>query len=337
MSGINYVNHVVFVVDESSSMHNHKNEVVRVVDREVAHLARRSQELDQETRVSVYTFNSTVPDPIFYDKDVLRLPSIANHYRPGGRTALIDATIKSLDDLGKTAQLYGDHAFLVYVVTDGEENQSRLSSPDLQDALKRLPEEWTVAVLVPNMRGKHWAQQDGFAPNNIAIWDPNASDGVEDAGRTIRTSTDDWMADRARGKRGTKALFSTGVDAVNAATVRSSLTPLGPNNYDVLKVHEDSYIKPFIESKPKMQFDSYRRFYQLTKTETIQSSKRIAVRERQTGAFYTGPAARDLLGLPGMDVRVKPDYNPEYDVFVESTSVNRRLIAGTELLLLPLS
>lgn len=333
MSGINYVNHVVFVVDESSSMHNHKNEVVRVVDREVAHLARRSQELDQETRVSVYTFNSTVPDPIFYDKDVLRLPSIANHYRPGGRTALIDATIKSLDDLGKTAQLYGDHAFLVYVVTDGEENQSRLSSPDLQDALKRLPEEWTVAVLVPNMRGKHWAQQDGFAPNNIAIWDPNASDGVEDAGRTIRTSTDDWMADRARGKRGTKALFSTGVDAVNAATVKSSLTPMDVRNYDVLPVHRDDYIRPYVESRG-LHYSIGRGYYQLTKTETIQSGKEIAVREKRTGQFYTGPAARDLLGLPAMDVRVKPDYNPEFDVFVQSTSVNRKLLQGTDLLLL---
>jgi len=333
LSGINYVNHVVFVVDESSSMHNHKNEVVRVVDREVAHLARRSQELDQETRVSVYTFNSTVPDPIFYDKDVLRLPSIANHYRPGGRTALIDATIKSLDDLGKTAQLYGDHAFLVYVVTDGEENQSRLSSPDLQDALKRLPEEWTVAVLVPNMRGKHWAQQDGFAPNNIAIWDPNASDGVEDAGRTIRTSTDDWMADRARGKRGTKALFSTGVDAVNAATVKSSLTPMDVRNYDVLPVHRDDYIRPYVESRG-LHYSIGRGYYQLTKTETIQSGKEIAVREKRTGQFYTGPAARDLLGLPAMDVRVKPDYNPEFDVFVQSTSVNRKLLQGTDLLLL---
>jgi len=35
-----------------------------------------------------------------------------------------------------------------------------------------------------------------------------------------------------------------------------------------------------------------------------------------------------------MDVRVRPDYNPLYDVFVQSTSTNRKLLRGTKLLLL---
>ena len=60
----------------------------------------------------------------------------------------------------------------------------------------------------------------------------------------------------------------------------------------------------------------------------------IAVVESTTGAVHTGPSARDLLGLPAMDVRVKPDFNPLYDVFVQSTLNNRKLIRGTRLLLL---
>jgi hypothetical protein len=35
-----------------------------------------------------------------------------------------------------------------------------------------------------------------------------------------------------------------------------------------------------------------------------------------------------------MSVRVKPDINPEYDVFVQSTSVNRKLIRDTDVLVL---
>jgi hypothetical protein len=35
-----------------------------------------------------------------------------------------------------------------------------------------------------------------------------------------------------------------------------------------------------------------------------------------------------------MQVRVKPNLNPEYDVFIQSTSVNRKLLANTDVLVL---
>lgn len=41
-----------------------------------------------------------------------------------------------------------------------------------------------------------------------------------------------------------------------------------------------------------------------------------------------------MIGLPDMAVRVKPDYNPDYSVYVQSTSINRKLIAGTKYLYL---
>jgi Mg-chelatase subunit ChlD len=68
----NYINHVVLVLDESASMTNHKRDLVRVADGQIEYLARRSQELDQETRVSVYVFSNEVKC-LIYDKDVLRL------------------------------------------------------------------------------------------------------------------------------------------------------------------------------------------------------------------------------------------------------------------------
>lgn len=104
--------------------------VVKVADNQVAHLANRSKELNQETRATVYTF-SDAAECVYYDKDVLRMPSLKGSYRIGGNTALIDATIQAIDDLSQTPQLYGDHAFLVYVLTDGEENRSSKKATDL--------------------------------------------------------------------------------------------------------------------------------------------------------------------------------------------------------------
>jgi hypothetical protein len=329
----NYINHVVLVLDASSSMRPHHRELVRVADGQVRYLARRSQELDQETRVSVYSFNNTV-QCLVYDKDVLRLPSIESLYHTSGMTALIDATLKSLDDLEQTATLYGDHAFLAFVLTDGQENRSRNTAKTLINRLGRLPGNWTVACLVPDQRSVFEAKGLGFPPDNVAVWDATSAAGVTEVGETIRRATDNFMDARTRGVRGTRSLFSTGLDALNANTVHANLVPLEPTAYDILPVHEDSPIREYVYSRG-LPYIVGNGFYQLTKTENIQAQKQIAIREKSTGRVYWGDAARDLLGLPqNMSVRVKPDINPEYDVFVQSTSVNRKLIRDTDVLVL---
>jgi hypothetical protein len=79
-------------------------------------------------------------------------------------------------------------------------------------------------------------------------------------------------------------------------------------------------------------------FYQLSKREKVQGNKQIAVAEldngRMTGKVFTGPAARQLLGLPDTEVTVKPGHNDRYQIFVQSTSVNRKLVTGTKLLVM---
>lgn len=331
----NYINHVVLVLDASTSMFKHRHNLIKVADDQVAYLARRSQELDQETRVSVYTFSDNV-QCLVYDKDVLRLPSISTLYQPDGMTALAGATIKALDDLAQTATLYGDHAFLTWVLTDGQENASRVRDRlNLPGRLRGLPENWTVGVLVPDQRGVFEAKGFGFPADNIAVWDTTNSAGVVEAGETIRKATDNFMVGRSSGIRGTRSLFSTGVDAVNARTVKSALTPLRPSQYTLLPVSWVSPIKEYVESRGLAPYRPGSAYYQLSKKETIQAGKAVAIREKATGKVYTGPQARDLLGLPaGTEVRVKPDANPDYDVFVQSTSLNRKLLVGTDVLVL---
>ena len=331
----NYINHIALVLDASSSMNHLQHELVKVADAQISYLAQRSKELDQETRVSVYTFNSKV-ECVIFDKDVLRLPSIANHYRPFGWTALIDATIQSQFDLAQTAQMYGDHAFLTYVLTDGAENRSNTPVSQLTSMLNKQPENWTVAVLVPDMTGKFEAKKFGFPVDNIAIWDAKTVRGVVEVGETIRQATDNFMVGRQSGVRGTRTLFSTSVENLNKATVKEAkLKPLHKDTYHVLKVDDESVlaIRDFVQMRGH-QYLIGKAFYQLTKTESIQSQKMVAVRNKKSGRFYTGAEARSLLGLPDMEVRVKPDVNPEYDVFIQSTSVNRKLVPGTKLLLL---
>lgn len=333
MTADNIINHVALNLDASISMTDLASTVVKVADAQIKHLAHRSRELDQETRITVYSFANDVRCEVF-DTDVLRLPSVAGLYRVrGNRTALIDATVQSQKELATTSQIHGQHAFLTFVLTDGENNVNNHRVRDLRDQLRLQPKHWTVACMVPDAQGKDEAQTFGFAPDNIAIWDTSTRRGLEEAGDVIRTATDNFMTGRANGVVGTRSLFSTGTDAVNAATVQSTLTPLARTAYDIIPVSADDYIRPFVESRG-LHYSIGSGYYQLTKTETIQNRKQIAIREKATDKIYVGPAARDLLGLGGNDVRVKPDYNPDYSIYVQSTSVNRRLVAGTDLLIL---
>lgn len=330
----NYINHIVMVLDMSGSMWPHRHELIKVADGQVAHLARRSQELDQETRVTVYVFNGRA-ECVIYDKDVLRLPSIADFYRPDGGTALIDATMMAVSELRETPERYGDHAFLIYVLTDGEENSSRTyGAANLTTCITGLADHWTVAALVPNQVGKYEAKRFGFPPDNIAVWDASSAAGVSEVGATIREATERFMVDRAKGVRGSRAIFSTDADAVNDVTVKSTLTPLDYSAYQLIPVGaEDIDIKVFVE-KCGLPFRIGRGYYQLTKSVVIQPQKSIVVVEKATDKAYTGPEARGLIGLPDMTVRVKPDNNPKYDIYVQSTAPNRKLIAGTKLLVL---
>ncbi len=325
----NLINHVVLVLDASSSMAHLRNDVVKVADNEIQYLAKRSKELDQETRVSVYVFADRV-DCLVYDTDVLRLPSIADIYRPNGMTALVDATTTAIEELGQTATLHGDHSFLLYVLTDGHENASRTPAYELQRRIGVLPENWTLACFVPDPVSKRDAVSYGFHKDNVAVWDTSSVRGIEDVANTVRTATESWMTNRSSGIRGTRSLFSTGADAVNAQTVsQSGLTPLRPGEYEAMAVHQKEMTSAFVSANG-LRYVNGTVYYQLMKTETIQAQKEVLVAEKRTNKVFSGRQARQLIGLPdGVSVRVKPDYNPDYDIYVQSTAPNRNLIPGT--------
>lgn len=325
----NYINHIAFVLDASSSMRNLCDKVITVCDNQIQHLAARSKELDQETRVSVYSFADTTRNIIF-DKDALRTPSIKNHYSPNGNTALIDATIQAINDLKQTAQLYGDHAFLVYVQTDGEENRSRATSNQLSELIKSLPENWTIAALVPNQSAVFETKKFGFPANNIQVWSTDAV-GVEKAGVSVQSATDQFMQNRSLGIRGTKNLFNLDDSKLTKSTVTSTLKELPADSYKVFKVEKKVAIKPFVESWTK-EYRLGSAYYQLNKPEKIQPGKIVIIRNKLNGRTYTGPEARQLLGLPDHEVKVNPVSNKDFDIFVKSTSVNRWLVPGTELI-----
>lgn len=334
----NIINHIVLVLDASSSMTYHSSALIKVADNQIAHLAERSKELDQETRITVYTFGSNRDpwhsakiDCLVYDKDVLRMPSIAGLYHPYGNTALIDASIKAIAELAETPERYGEHSFLVYVLTDGQENISKATKYELERSINRLPENWTVATFVPDQSGVNYARSAGFPADNIAVWDTTSQIGLESAGEVMRQATENFMQARRTGVRGTKQLFNLAKASIR--DVKASLDPLRSTEYDIYNVGgEVARIDEFVTEATGKPYIKGNAYYQLSKRETVQASKQIAIMGSK--GVYSGRQARDLLGLPDYEVKVDPSFNKDYDIFVQSTSVNRKLMPNTKVLVL---
>lgn len=341
----NIANHVAFVLDASSSMKHLQRKVIEVADRQVKHLAQKSTEYNQETRVSIWVFAGRgVLECVVWDMDVLRLPSIAEFYDPYGNTALIDAVIRSIDDLNTVSQIYGNHAFLMYVLTDGEENESLVKDPYvLSTKIKGQADNWTVAALVPNVQGVVMAKQFGFPAGNIQMWDSTSEQGLEEAHQTMTSSLDSYMTARSTGLRSTTSLFDMSAAAVNKQTIQAAgLTPLDLSEYILTTVvygngfrDGDDWISTYTNNVLGHQYVAGRGYYQLTLAPVkVQVQKDIAIVEKRSGKVYTGKNARALLGLPDMEVTLRAGQNPDYDIFIQSTSPNRKLLHGQKYLYL---
>lgn len=322
-----FINHVSLVVDRSDSMGGQP--VVQVFDKNLEYLKKRSVELNQETRISIYLFNASV-ECLVFDQDVMRFSSLQGHYQTSGMTALIDAVHKSVEDNKKLPELYGDHAFLQYVITDGEENRSNRRADELSKLLGTLPDNWTTVCMVPNKRGAAEAQRFGFNGGCISIWDTSAKDAFEKVGTTFTRSMDSYMDMRSRGIRGSKSLFTLNTDNVSV----SKLQEVDPQLYEVYPVRSEGPIKEFVESWTNKKYRLGSTYYQPTKAVEIQDHKTILVQNIKDGKVYAGRDLRSLLGIPDKTVTVDPGQHRDWRIFVQSTSVNRKLFDGTFVLVM---
>lgn len=266
--------------------------------------------------------------------DVLRLPSLRTLYHAAGQTALVDATVQAVKELRETPERYGDHAFLGYVITDGQENASRGNGIlNIQHTVNNLPENWTLGVLVPDQNGVFEAKRFGFKSDNISVWS-TTREGIEEAIKTIRDTTETFMVGRTQGIRKIVGLFQMNTANLTKTNVSRKLAYIDPSEFMIKHVTNEVVIKPFVERNMRIVYSKGCAFYQMTKPEIIQAYKEICVRDRKTGAVYGGANARTLLGLPNAKAKVLPGDHSGYDVFVQSTSYTRKLMPGTNVLVM---
>lgn len=344
----NLVDHVGLVLDASSSMsyYGHDRTLITVTDNLIQHLVTRSKEMDREVRISIFSFADTV-ECLIWEMDVLRLPRIADLYEANGNTALWEAIGQSQQDLATIPQKYGDHGFITYVLTDGENNRGNWSATDVAEYLAKRPENESVAILVPNRAAVDTARRAGIPGGNIEVWNTQSATGIAVAAASITRSYDNYAAARTAGVRGSKTLFG-GAAVVNAQTISAAnLKPLDPKTYKLIPViPPPGFVKdvdvieiaPYVRSVNNGMYLAGSVYYPvvpaLKRNPRIGPEKNLVIMDKQSKMLYSGPGVRTMLGLPeDKMVTVKPDANPAYLVYAQSTSPNRHLTPHTEILM----
>lgn len=115
---------------------------------------------------------------------------------------------------------------------------------------------------------------------------------------------------------------------------KSDLIPVHPSRFQVFTVEDDKAIKAFVEDMG-ISFKQGQGFYEHSKSVLVQEKKEVILVDRETGDMFSGEKARELMGLPYGErgkITIKAIKDLGYRLFIQSTSVNRKLLKGTGFL-----
>lgn len=333
-------NYIGFARDHTGSMRNIAHAAQRDYNDQLSTIQAAARNENQDTIVSVVTIGVGRSPRIgreTVNSNVQTLQPIARYEADASATALIDATFELIEIMSSVPDANDPNvSFLVMVTTDGGENVARHRGPELARKIRELQatDRWTFVFRVPKVGGMKELTKLGISDVNVYEWDQTTK-GVQASTTANQEAFTEYFKGRSAGLKSTKKFYANLQD-VSITEVKKTLVEVTSEVqfFDVLGADDQTLIRPFVEKKLGEPMVRGGAFYQLCKTEPrVQANKRIAIRHKQTGAVYAGDAARQMLALPTVGtVRLAPDELGEYSVFIQSTSVNRKLDAGTKLM-----
>lgn len=325
--------HVALLVDSSGSMKGHGPNVVKSVNQVVGDLKANAIKTGQTVVFSLYSFGGTI-DTLVQNRPIAEVPILKTEdYTPDGGTPLLDAMTLAIGHLEAIDN--SRVANIVTVITDGEENTSRVGPSGLKDRIANLTktDRYTFTAMVPKGDADRTARVLGLLKGNIVEWDISSDTGFVAAAQTLSSGYGTYLKGRSVGATRSSNFFEAKVDPAQAKLVKQALTDVqGDFKQLPVTTNTPKVIKAFVEYMG-LRFMKGRAFYQLTKPEKVQHHKEVLLKELKTGKIYGGSEAREILGLPQwQEVKVKPADFSDWQIFVQSTSDNRKLMDGTTLL-----
>lgn len=325
---------VAIVLDKSGSMTGYTNETIRCYNEVVNSMKLTGHNIE----LSLVMFNDFV-NTVLDSVNINSVNTLSGYY-PGGSTALYDGIGNAIKLLkGKYSPPNVDIAYLVVVITDGCENVSRnFTAANVSNDIKTLQgtDKWTFAFNVPPSYKGQIMSRLGVPEGNIREWESSGR-GMEETQVYNQVGTQAYFSGRSRGLTKSASFYDVDVDLknLNKSQIKNNLDDIS-NQFKVLTVEKEMPVRDFVEQKTAKPYVIGSAYYELTKTEKVQPTKNVLIMEKGKNAVWGGNQARDLIGLPtdGVSIaKVEPHNLMNYRVFITSTSVNRKLVRGTKVLL----
>jgi hypothetical protein len=333
--------HIAFCIDESGSVAGIVKPLVEAYNQTVTDI--RSAVLDegQEASMTALAFGDRVlKHRILYVGQQVQTvePLDHNSLNPTGMTPLFDSVWRAIKKLEELDDGKESTSFIVSVVTDGQENQSvdpGVPTTVKEIAKKTATDRWTFTFLVPDGNEDWFSNHFNIPRGNVQGWDTKTARGTKDAFIVSSAAYGEFFKQKSsRGikKMSSKSFYSSTAD-LTVREARSSLSEI-TNQVQFIIPHMDCQIRDAIIGHGK-EWIKGAAFYALIKTEKkVQPYKMVALRVKTSGKVYSGQSARDMLGIGQATgtVRLVPGDHGKFDVFIQSTSVNRKIAAGTEVM-----
>lgn len=191
---------------------------------------------------------------------------------------------------------------------------------------------WTFTFQLPPGQKHLFCQEYSVPSDNVMEWEATAR-GVEEASVATTMGLTGYFGARAKDQRSVTNFYITAdMSKVDPKKVKTNLDDIS-DRFKVYEVGKEVAIKDFVEAKTGRPYVIGSAYYQLTKTEKVQPQKEVLVQEKGKKAVWGGDEARQLIGLPdGDSAKVVPGNMANWDVYIQSTSPNRKLVRGTKVL-----
>ena len=269
------------------------------------------------------------------NSNVDRVPSLLSYETTGGCTPLFQAVYEMIEKL----KLVPDYntpgvAFTLSITTDGQNNAGSMSGIQLGKLIRELQntDKWTFTFRVP--RGYKISLSNlGIPFENIIEWD-QTEQGVELASTQTSVAFAKHYEGLSRGLTSSKTFYAD-TSHLSKQDVSQNLVDISGEVDIWTNNGSEIQIRDFVDGKVPSGFKKGKAFYELKKRErTVQDYKVIVIRDRQSRRIYGGQQARNLLGLPTSgNISLAPGNHKGFDIFVQSTSVNRKINNGDKVLI----
>jgi hypothetical protein len=327
--------YVALIIDNSASMRPIKQAAEVAFNNVLSSICAGASDT-QEIVVSVWSFGTEISALHPWTALSKKRPSISRYSPSENGTRLFDAVERVLNTTDTLQNIDHDASFVVTVVTDGHNNMGNVSASDFRRIIDKYQktDKYTLTFMLPKGSKKAFCSNTGVESGNVDEWEQTFA-GAETVSTSTSAGFNHYWKQRSAGTRSVKTFYTADASHITTSDL-IKMTPI-TNEVSRFVAQKEERLREFCEKMTGRSLLRGAAFYQLIKAEkNVQANKKILIKDRSTGHVYCGRDARVLLGLPtDTDVPVKPGIHSNFDIYIQSTSVNRIIPCGSSVMYWP--